>query len=113
MSNTPLQITVDLADILAQINQKLDKIEQKFDDKLDKIEQKFDAKLDKIDDRLNRLEIGQESIRGDLKTLDEKVGGLSKRIDNQEFLNRTIAAGLLVAILVALAKMFGFVSNVQ
>jgi peptidoglycan hydrolase CwlO-like protein len=89
MSNTPLQITVDLADILAQINQK----------------------LDKIDDRLNKLEIGQENIRGNLKALDEKVDGLSKRIDNQEFLNRTIAAGLLVAILVALAKMFGFVSN--
>lgn len=89
MSNTPLQITVDLADILAQINQK----------------------LDKIDDHLNKLEVGQESIRGDLKALNEKFDGLSKRIDNQEFLNRTIAAGLIIAILVALAKMFGFISN--
>lgn len=47
--------------------------------------------------------------------LDEKfstkIDGLDKRLGNQEFLNRTVVVGLLLAILGGLAKLFGFAGN--
>lgn len=82
MSNTPIQVTTDLNQILSQINQK----------------------LDKIDERLNKLEVGQAR-------LEEKMDGLGKRFESQEFISRGVVLGLIVAILGGLAKLFGFVSN--
>jgi len=104
MSNTPIELTTDLSQVLAQITQKLDQIDQKFEAKLDKIDQKFETKLDKIDERLNKLEVGQAK-------LEEKMEGLGKRFESQEFISRGVVIGLIVAILGGLAKLFGFVGN--
>jgi hypothetical protein len=82
MSNTPIQVTTDLNQVLAQIN----------------------TKLDKIDERLNKLEVGQAR-------LEEKMDGLGKRFESQEFISRGVLIGLIVAILGGLAKLFGFVGN--
>ena len=75
-------IEVDFSQVLGEINQK----------------------LGKIDERLNRLEVGQAR-------LEEKVEGLSKRIDSQEFTNRGVLVGLLVIIFGGAAKLFGFLPN--
>jgi hypothetical protein len=82
MSNTPIQVTTDLNQVLVQIN----------------------TKLDKIDERLNKLEVGQAR-------LEEKMDGLGKRFESQEFISRGVLIGLIVAILGGLAKLFGFVGN--
>ena len=98
-------IQTDIADVLGQINQK----------------------LDKIDDRLGKLEVGQAEIRGDIKALDAKVEQLDKRVGklarslapfgdagslaNQEFTNRGVLIGLIVVILGGAAKLFGMVGN--
>lgn len=82
-------IQTDIADVLGQINQK----------------------LDKIDDRLGKLEVGQAEIRGDIKALDTKVEQLDKRVGNQEFTNRGVLIGLIVVILGGAAKFFGMVGN--
>ncbi|OKH20127.1 hypothetical protein NIES593_19740 [Hydrococcus rivularis NIES-593] len=82
MSNIPIQVTTDLNQVLAQIN----------------------TKLDKIDERLNKLEVGQAR-------LEEKMDGLGKRFESQEFISRGVLIGLIVAILGGLAKLFGFVGN--
>ncbi len=111
MSQTPITVTYSLEDILKEINGKLDKIDEKFESKLDKLEskvdklnEKFESKLDKIDSRLTNLEVGQ--VR-----LEEKVDGLGKRIDNQEFISRGVLIGLIVALLGGLAKLFGLVGS--
>jgi predicted nucleic acid-binding Zn-ribbon protein len=81
-------IQTDIADLLRQINQK----------------------LDKIDDRLNKLEVGQvklegkveaidEKLSGQIKALDTKVDQIDKRIGNQEFLNRGIFGGIILIVL--------------
>jgi chromosome segregation ATPase len=82
MSNTPIQVTTDLSKALEQINQK----------------------LDKIDERLNKIEVGQAR-------LEEKVEGLSKRIDSVDFINRGVFVALIIAILGGFAKIFGFMGN--
>ena len=41
---------------------------------------KLDQKLDKIDERLNKLEVGQAEIKGDIKALDTKVEQLVRLV---------------------------------
>ena len=82
-------IQTDLAEVLGQINQK----------------------LDKIDDRLTKLEVGQAEIKDDIKALDTKVEQLDKRVANQEFANRGVLVGLIIVILGGAAKFFGMVGN--
>ncbi len=97
--NNPI-IQTDIADIL-----------KKLDQKLDNLENKFEQKLDKIDERLNKIQINQAEIKGDIKTLDTKVEQLDKRISNSEFTNRGVLIGLIVVILGGAAKFFGIVNN--
>ncbi len=52
--------------------------------------------------------ISLETVKGDIKALDTKVEQLAKRIGNQEFLNRGIFIGLLLALLSGLVNYFGW-----
>jgi phosphoribosylcarboxyaminoimidazole (NCAIR) mutase len=82
MSNTPIQISTDLGKILERIENKLENLQKDVTD----------------------IKVGQAR-------LEEKVEGLAKRIDNQEFVSRGILIGLIVAIAGGAAKLFGFVDN--
>ena len=95
-----VQIETDLKDILGKIDQKLDNLQKD----------------------ITELKIGQTRLEGKIEAnstkiegLDEKfstkIDGLDKRLGNQEFLNRAVVVGLLLAILGGLAKLFGFVGN--
>ncbi|MGB5636045.1 MAG: hypothetical protein WBM86_25150 [Waterburya sp.] len=87
MSNPIIQ--TDIADILGQINQKLDRLSEDVTD----------------------LKVGQAKIEGKLEALDTKVEQLDKRIGNQEFTNRGVLIGLVVVILGGAAKLFGLMGN--
>jgi chromosome segregation ATPase len=89
MSQEPVTITYSLESVLEQINQKLDRLDQKFD---------------KLQEEMTDLKVGQAR-------LEEKMDGLAKRIDNQEFLNRGVLVGLILAFLAGLAKLFGVIGN--
>lgn len=64
-----------------------------------------------ISDRLNKIEVGQAEIKGEIKALDTKVEQLDKRVGNQEFTNRGILIGIVIVILGGVAKFFGLVGN--
>nr|WP_232826398.1 DUF4164 family protein [Cyanothece sp. BG0011] len=100
----PMTVTYPIEEVLKRIENKLDKIDEKFETKLDKLDEKFEAKFDKLDERLTTIEVGQGR-------LEEKVDSLAKRLDNQEFINRGVLVGLIIALLGGLAKMFGFIGN--
>jgi ABC-type phosphate transport system auxiliary subunit len=59
-----------------------------------------------MDQSLNEIKLSQVELKGDIKTLDVKVDGLSTRVSNQELLLRTIVGGLVLIILGGAAKMF-------
>jgi 1,4-dihydroxy-2-naphthoate octaprenyltransferase len=59
--------------------------------------------------KINNLSNDITDIKVGVAKLEEKVDGLNKRIDNQEFISRGILIGLIVAILGGLAKLFVFV----
>ncbi|KAB0241904.1 DUF4164 family protein [Microcystis aeruginosa EAWAG127a] len=82
---------------------------------LTRIEGKIDFLQRDVNERLNKLEIGQSELRGDIKALDERltaeIKGLTARVADQKFTNRGILIALVVAILGGAAKIFGFLPN--
>lgn len=54
------------------------------------------------------IQISLETIKGDIKALDTNVEQLDKRVANQEFLNRGVFIGLLVALLGGVVNFFGW-----
>lgn len=57
---------------------------------------------------LSSIKVSLESVKGDIKALDTKVEQLDKRVANQEFLNRGVFIGLLVALLGGVVNIFGW-----
>jgi DNA anti-recombination protein RmuC len=137
MSQTPITVTYSLEEILTRLedrmitrfseieqkfdrrldeveqkfDKRLDEMEQKFDKRIDGVEQKFDKRLDEIDKKLDILQNDGVDLKVGQAKIEEKVEGLAKRIDNQEFVSRGILVGLIIAILGGTAKLFGFIGN--
>ena len=49
-----------------------------------------------------------EKLTGKINVLDEKITGLGKRLEFQEFINRSILGGLIIIVLGGAAKYFWF-----
>ena len=94
-------IEVNLADILNKIDQRLDRIEQSVND-LKVNSTRLEGKVEAI----------EEKIDSQGKILEAKIDGLDKRIANQEFINRSVLAALIVGIIGGFAKLFGFIDKV-
>ncbi|UXE63873.1 MAG: DUF4164 domain-containing protein [Woronichinia naegeliana WA131] len=96
----------------AEANQKMDRqfaeVNQKMDRQFAEVNQKMDRQFAEVNQKLNKLEIGQVELSGEIKTLDEKVSGIDKRLDNQEFINRGVLVALIVALIGGAAKLFGW-----
>jgi predicted nuclease with TOPRIM domain len=120
MATDPPILTYTLEEVLTRFEQKVDRqfaeVNQKMDRQFVEVNQKFaevkqklekiDSRFDKVDERLNKLEIGQAELSGEIKTLDEKVSGIGKRLENQEFINRGILVALIVALIGGAVKLF-------
>ncbi len=100
------KIETDLAQILLEIKSDIKDFKKDVD-----------GKLDKLSEDVSSLKVCQAEIKGDIKTLDEKISGqkealdtksdqLEKRISNQEFFTRIIGGGLLVSILGGIVSLF-------
>ena len=76
---------------------------------------RIEGKIDSLQRDVNKLEIGQSELKGEIKALDERltteIKGLTARVASQEFTNRGIQIALVVAILGGAAKLFGFLPN--
>jgi predicted nuclease with TOPRIM domain len=119
MTTNPPILTYTLEEILSRLDQKIEKqfteVNQKMDRQFTEVNQKMEKqfaqvnqKLEIIDGRLNKLEIGQAELSGEIKTLEEKVIGIDKRLDNQEFINRGVLVAVIIALISGVVKLFGF-----
>jgi hypothetical protein len=61
---------------------------------------RLENKIDKIGEDVSELKVKVE-------VLGEKVEGITKRLDTQEFINRGVIIGLILAVLGCFAKVFG------
>ena len=69
---------------------------------------KIDNRLDRMKNDLTEIKINQSETRGEIKVLDEKITGIGKRLENQEFIGRSIFVGVILALLAGAVKLFGF-----
>lgn len=96
----------DLKEILTRLESRFDKL----DSKIDRLEVKVDKVTEEISDVKTHLVKAEEEIKGEIKVLEARVDGISKRIDSQEFVSRGVIVGLILAILGGFAKIFGLAS---
>ncbi len=61
---------------------------------------RLENKIDKIGEDVSELKVKVE-------VLGEKVEGIAERLDTQEFINRGVIIGLILAVLGGFAKVFG------
>jgi chromosome segregation ATPase len=89
MDNPTIQ--TDLGQVLNKLDGKFDSLEEKFDKKFDSLEEKFDKKfdsleekfdkkfdkielkIDKLGEKIDKLEIDQTEIKGEIKALETKT----------------------------------------
>ncbi|BAU65300.1 hypothetical protein STA3757_26810 [Stanieria sp. NIES-3757] len=102
-----INIETDLKEILIKLDNRLEKIDQRFE----KLETKIDDRFNRVEQRFEKIETKINDIQVSVARLEEKTEGLSKRIESQEFVSRGVLIGLIVAILGAAAKLFGFAGN--
>ena len=100
----------ELKDLIIEL-----KISQvRTDERLDAINDNL-KELREIRSDLNDLKINQsrmeEKLSGQINTLDEKVKGFGKRLENQEFTNRGILIALILSLIAGAAKLFGLIPN--
>ena len=92
----------------AEVNQKMDRQFAEVNKQFAEVNQKMDRQFVEVNQKLYKLEIGQVELSGEIKTLEEKVSGIDKRLDNQEFINRGVLVALIVALIGGAAKLFGW-----
>jgi chromosome segregation ATPase len=63
---------------------------------------------EKLTGQINSLD---EKLTGKINVLDEKITGQGKRLDFQEFINRSVLGGLILIVLGGAAKYFGIMST--
>jgi hypothetical protein len=78
--NEPVTVTYDLAEVLKGIENKFEKIETKLE-------------------KLNTIEVK-------LATIETELKGINKRLDSQEFINRSVAVGFILAFITGVIKLF-------
>jgi hypothetical protein len=69
---------------------------------------KIDNRLDRMENDLTEIKINQSETRGEIKVLDEKITGIGKGLENQEFIGRSTFVGVILALLAGAVKLFGF-----
>lgn len=107
-----MNIEFDLKEILTRFESKFDKLEASVKSSFDKLDAKIErleGKFDKLEDKFDKLAEDVSNVKGEVKALEAKVDGIGKQIDTQEFINRGVIIGLILAVLGGFAKVFGFV----
>jgi phage host-nuclease inhibitor protein Gam len=117
MSQPPVTVTYPLEDILGQIQQQLVHIDQKSEQRFNKLENRLDNLQQEVTDlKIHVVKLETElkgeiaSVRKELKggiaTLNAEVQGIGKRLDTQEFINRSVMVGFILASTAGAIKFF-------
>ncbi len=68
---------------------------------------RIEGRFDKLEDKIDKIGEDITDLQVNVGVLSEKVEGITKRLDTQEFINRGVIIGLILAVLGGFAKVFG------
>ena len=83
-------------------------VDEKLSAQISLVDEKLSAQISLVDEKLSgQIGLVDEKLSGQISLVDEKVSGLGKRLEFQEFINRSILAGLILLVLGGAAKYLG------
>ncbi|MDJ0600522.1 MAG: hypothetical protein QNJ37_16975 [Crocosphaera sp.] len=96
---------------------KFSELDKKIESKFSELDKKFESKFDMLQTEVKELKkdvgdfkreslVSIESLKGNINALDVEVKAINKRLDSQEFINRSVAIGFIVALLTGVIKLF-------
>ncbi|MGI0482558.1 hypothetical protein ACN4EE_17465 [Geminocystis sp. CENA526] len=91
----------DLKELKDLINSKFEQFDRKFEQmgsKINQLNEKIDNRYQLLDSKLN-------DMRVDIATLKEGQNGINKRLDNLDFIARSVIGGIILALFAGFAKM--------
>jgi outer membrane murein-binding lipoprotein Lpp len=94
-----------------RLDAKIDRVSDELTARIDRVSDELTAKIDKVDSKVDIMGADINKLDTTLKVLDTQVASAVKRIDSNEFANRAIFIGLVVAILGGLARLLGFIGK--
>jgi murein lipoprotein len=131
MTQPPPTVTYSLDEVLGQILQKFDRIDEKFDrmdEKFDLMDEKsedfrkevnskfetlqkevntkFETLQKEVNDKFDTIQQDVVHIKVELAKLQTEVQGVGKRLDTQEFINRSVVVGFVLALVAGAVKLF-------
>jgi predicted nucleic acid-binding Zn-ribbon protein len=84
MTQTGETVTYTLESVLTRIESKIDTLQRDVDQKFDTLQRDMDQKFGTLQKDVNDLKVEVTEIKGDIKTLSEKVEGMDKRLEKVE-----------------------------
>ena len=99
MTQSPVTVTYTLEEVLGQLNQKLDRIDTKVENLGKEVDHKFENLRNDVDIKFNHLQVSQVRVEGEIQAI-------GKRLDSQDFFNRSVMVGLVLAVLAGILKIF-------
>ena len=71
------------------------------------LDERLTGQIKTLDERLTgQIKTLDERLTGEIKTVNANLDGLGKRLENQEFLSRSVVVGLVLAFAAGLVKLF-------
>jgi primosomal protein N'' len=104
----------ELADFRKEMNQRLTnleigqaRLEERLTGEMKALDERLTGQIKALDERLTgQIKALDERLTGEIKTVNAKLDGLGKRLDTQEFINRSVMVGLVLAIAAGVVKLF-------
>ena len=93
-----------------RLSGQITSLDEKLTGQINSLDEKFTGQINSLDEKLTgQINSLDEKLTGKINVLDEKITGQGKRLDFQEFINRSILGGLILIVLGGAAKYFGIV----
>ena len=91
-----------------RLSGQITSLDEKLTGQINSLDEKFTGQINSLDEKLTgQINSLDEKLTGKINVLDEKITGQGKRLDFQEFINRSVLGGLILIVLGGAAKYFG------
>jgi chromosome segregation ATPase len=91
-----------------RLSGQITSLDEKLTGQINSLDEKFTGQINSLDEKLTgQINSLDEKLTGKINVLDEKITGQGKRLDFQEFINRSILGGLILIVLGGAAKYLG------
>jgi septal ring factor EnvC (AmiA/AmiB activator) len=106
MTQSPITVTYTLEEVLGQIQQQLVQLNNKVDQQskqMDELRQEIMAEVTAV--KIHVIQ-SESELKGEIKALKAEVKEIGKRLDTQEFINRSVVVGFVLAVVAGIVKLF-------